>query len=66
MKVNNLASVIGLAICTILIYWLFYWLLSIPLVIISSSTEQCVKVESIDKKHTCKNLPGFYFTLYTR
>lgn len=67
MKVMHiLASVIGLAISMTLIYWLAFWLLSVPLVIISSTTQECVKVESDNRKYSCENLPEFYFTSYTR
>ena len=61
-----IAGTLGLLITVTFMASLVGWLLDVPLVIISSTTEGCVKVESPNPKHSCKNLPDLYFSVYTR
>jgi hypothetical protein len=64
MKIIAALGCIAVAVASI--YYGITSLINTPLVVLSYSTEQCVKVESSDPSHTCDNLPESYFTVYSR
>lgn len=64
--IKLVATAVGCIIVVLMIALAVDYLLSLPLVYIRATTEECVKVVSPSNNYTCDKLPESYTTVYVK